>query len=116
MKWTMQTKTIEVCTIDRDKYMHIRTIKGNNLFNCLSHVSEDIECMVTDGDLTTVEGILGRIQMNNYVDEEDYVYYIKDVTNKDYVYVDDQCIMDYVYTDGQCTMNSARICKNYEWR
>ena len=111
MKLKMVTKTLEVCkkVVDVDsgeQHYVVKIIKGQDLFNCLSQVTIDVECMVADKELTSVDGILGRLHFTNYNGDiyDDYVLYIKDVTNKDYVFVDDNCIVD------------GRKCTDYEGR
>lgn len=101
MKVIMITKTIEVCkkvyNLDTEEYYYVvKTIKGSCLFDCLAKVTEDIECMVADKELTTIDGILGRLHYTNYNGDlwDDFIIYIKDITNKDFVFIADCCEID----------------------
>lgn len=63
--------------------------------------------MVADNELNTIEEILERLDHNNEFGGDDIILYVRDVTNKDYVYVS-----EYVSVHG----NSIKLCKNFDWR
>ena len=105
MKVTRPTNTLEVCKMQcfTDKLL-VKQYKGANLQECLAQITDIIDCVyhIFDKKITPADLI---DLINNSPDGDDYVYFIKDVTNRDYIYIDEQCSID-----------NARLCKDFEGR